>query len=150
MGAPYCGGLTHRTAKAFSFRQRTPRETESSRGGLGASLYTRTRVSYRAVESPTSRETTETTCSPSVNRSIGRLATTDRFTSAHGAAAELAVLKKRHALLLERYRKDPKAAAEVAKVGKYPQAAGLDPVEHAAWTGIANILLNLDETLTRE
>ena len=42
------------------------------------------------------------------------------------------------------------AAQALITAGKYPPAKNLDPAEHAAWTGLANILLNLDETLTRE
>jgi hypothetical protein len=63
---------------------------------------------------------------------------------------EMQVLKKRHQVLLERYRKEAKAALEVVKAGKYPRPEKLDIAEHAAWTGLANLLLNLDETLTRE
>jgi hypothetical protein len=63
-------------------------------------------------------------------------------------AQEMRVIKKRYELLFARYRKDTKAAAEMAKPGK--RAEKLDVAEYAAWTGLANLLLNLDETLTRE
>ena len=63
---------------------------------------------------------------------------------------ELRVVKTRYQLLLARYRKDTKAAAEMVKAGKGPRAEKLDVAEYAAWTGLANLLLNLDETLTRE
>jgi hypothetical protein len=63
---------------------------------------------------------------------------------------EVQVLTTLHQRLLDRYRKETKAAAEVVKVGKYPLPEKLDLAEHAAWTGLANLLMNLDETLTRE
>jgi hypothetical protein len=63
---------------------------------------------------------------------------------------EVQVIKTRYRLLLERYRKDTKAAAEIAKAGKESRAERLDIAEHATWTGLANLLLNLDEALTRE
>jgi hypothetical protein len=48
---------------------------------------------------------------------------------------------------LERFRGDPDAAAKT--IGGYA-VAGVDAAEQAAWTLIANALLNLDETLTKE
>jgi uncharacterized protein DUF1553/uncharacterized protein DUF1549/cytochrome c len=48
---------------------------------------------------------------------------------------------------LERFRKDPAAAARTIKGSAIE---GVDSVEHAAWTLVANALLNLDETLTKE
>jgi len=48
---------------------------------------------------------------------------------------------------LQRFRSDPAAAAKAIK-GKEVQ--GVDPAEQAAWTLVANALLNLDETLTKE
>jgi hypothetical protein len=46
----------------------------------------------------------------------------------------------------DRYRKDPgKARAMVAA----PSDPSLDATEWATWTVIANVLLNLDETITR-
>jgi hypothetical protein len=38
----------------------------------------------------------------------------------------------------------------LAKAGASPSAEGVDTAEAAAWTVVAQILLNLDETLTRE
>jgi hypothetical protein len=35
-------------------------------------------------------------------------------------------------------------------VGELPAATGLDAIELAAWTVTANVLLNLDEVVTRE
>jgi hypothetical protein len=48
---------------------------------------------------------------------------------------------------LERFRKDGDAAAQVIKGYALE---GVDPAEQAAWTVVANALLNLDEALTKE
>ncbi len=50
---------------------------------------------------------------------------------------------------LDHFRADPKAAEALGKVGDSPRPAGLDPAEIAAWTAIGNVLLNLDETITK-
>jgi hypothetical protein len=63
---------------------------------------------------------------------------------------EMRVLMARYRLLLERYRKDTEAAAKVVGAVKNAGPRKLDAVEQAAWTGLANLILNLDETLTRE
>lgn len=63
---------------------------------------------------------------------------------------ELRIIETQYQRLLTRYQQDPKAAVEMVKVSQRPGAEKLDVVEHAAWTGLANLLLNLDETLTRE
>jgi hypothetical protein len=48
---------------------------------------------------------------------------------------------------LSRFRRDPRSAATVIKGYAVP---GTDPAEQAAWTLVANALLNLDEALTKE
>jgi Protein of unknown function (DUF1553)/Protein of unknown function (DUF1549)/Planctomycete cytochrome C len=48
---------------------------------------------------------------------------------------------------LQRFRRDPAAAAMMIKARAIE---GIDPAEQAAWTMIANALLNLDETLSKE
>ena len=48
------------------------------------------------------------------------------------------------------YQADPAAAAEVVAIGSAPKNEKLNPVEHAAFTAVCLILLNLDEALTRE
>jgi hypothetical protein len=58
--------------------------------------------------------------------------------------AELEELLALHARQLERFRSAPEAALAVAGS---PEG---DAPERAAWTIVANVLLNLDETLTRE
>jgi hypothetical protein len=50
---------------------------------------------------------------------------------------------------LKKFRDDPAAAKALLSVGESPRDTTLDPVEHAAYTAIANVLLNLDETLTK-
>jgi hypothetical protein len=47
------------------------------------------------------------------------------------------------------YRGDPAAAAAVGRAGEAAPPAELDPVQHAAWTSVASVLLNLDESLTK-
>ena len=64
--------------------------------------------------------------------------------------AERTALKKQLSILLERYKKDKKSAEAVVRVGQSPRPEKLDVSEQAAWTGVCNMLLNLDETLTRE
>lgn len=65
-------------------------------------------------------------------------------------AAERAALRRQYRVLHDRYRSEPKAAAELVKAGRPSSPAKLDLTDHAAWTGLANLLLNLDETITRE
>jgi len=48
---------------------------------------------------------------------------------------------------LEHYRSDTKAAGELIQVKENPPP---DVSERAAWTMVANVLLNLDETITKE
>ncbi len=48
------------------------------------------------------------------------------------------------------YRKDPQSALRLLQVGESPREQRLDPVELAAFTNVAGVLLNLDETVTKE
>ncbi|MBI3849584.1 MAG: DUF1553 domain-containing protein [Verrucomicrobia bacterium] len=50
---------------------------------------------------------------------------------------------------LANFKADSKAAETLAKYGHAPVPAGLDASELAAWTIVANVLLNLDETITK-
>jgi mono/diheme cytochrome c family protein len=60
---------------------------------------------------------------------------------------ELRRIAASYAKQLARFRKDPGAAGQV--IAGYA-ISGVDPAEQAAWTMVANALLNLDETLTKE
>jgi hypothetical protein len=51
---------------------------------------------------------------------------------------------------LDAFRKDPQAAIKLLAVGDSPRDKRLDPAEHAAWTTIASVILNLDETITKQ
>jgi hypothetical protein len=48
-----------------------------------------------------------------------------------------------------RFQQAPEKAAEFLKVGESVAAETIDPAELAAWSVVAQMLLNLDETLTR-
>ncbi|MES1258328.1 MAG: DUF1553 domain-containing protein, partial [Acidobacteriota bacterium] len=48
------------------------------------------------------------------------------------------------------FRADAKAAAEYIHQGDSPVREGLEPAELAAYTGVASLILNLDETITKE
>ena len=65
-------------------------------------------------------------------------------------AAELAVLRKGLDKRLATYAADPTLAPKLLATGVSPAATDLDRNQLAAWTTTANILLNLDETVTRE
>ena len=75
-----------------------------------------------------------------LRRVLGRLPT-DR---------DRALLGKAFDKQLAIYQADPKAAAEVVAIGSAPKNEKLNPDEHAAFTAVCLMLLNLDEALTRE
>jgi hypothetical protein len=62
---------------------------------------------------------------------------------------ELEILTK----TLDAHRADfkahPDAATKLLSEGESPRDTSLDPIEHATWTMIANLLLNLDEAVTK-
>ncbi|HEY2585368.1 MAG TPA: DUF1553 domain-containing protein, partial [Tepidisphaeraceae bacterium] len=62
---------------------------------------------------------------------------------------ELSVLKKIYAAQLDVYQHDQAAADKLLKVGESPRNEKLDQPELAAWTTVASVILNLDETITR-
>ena len=51
---------------------------------------------------------------------------------------------------LEYFRNDEQAAKDLLGIGESKRDESLDAAEHAAWTVVAGLVLNLDETLTRE
>ena len=73
-----------------------------------------------------------------------------RATARKPSPPELLILRRG----LDRYRSlyasDPAAAAKLVAQGDSPAQPGLDPVELAACTATADVILNLDETITRE
>jgi Protein of unknown function (DUF1553) len=73
-----------------------------------------------------------------------RLATARRPTT-----AESDVLRAMFEEQLAVYRKDLKAARKILNVGESRRDEGLDTAELAAWSVIASVILNLDETVTR-
>jgi mono/diheme cytochrome c family protein len=71
-------------------------------------------------------------------------------TARHPSKAELTVLRGVLADQRARFAADRDGAAALSSSGLSPRPDGLDPVEHAAWTAVANVILSLDETITRE
>ena len=62
---------------------------------------------------------------------------------------EVAVLQKTYAQQLANFRQDTDAAKALLKVGESPLPEKADPAELAALTAVANVLLNLNETITK-
>lgn len=62
---------------------------------------------------------------------------------------ELEVLRKSLDKQLATYQNDKAGAEKLLAYGDSARNQNLDPVEHAAWTMIANLLINLDETITK-
>ncbi len=73
-----------------------------------------------------------------------------RVTSRDANPKELAVLRQGLERRLQTYANDLASAKKLLAAGASPPAADLKPEEVAAWTVTANVLLNLDETVTRE
>jgi len=62
---------------------------------------------------------------------------------------ETALLKKTFEQQLANFQGDPKSAQALLKVGESPAPTSIDKAELAAMTAVANVLLNLNETITR-
>ena len=65
-------------------------------------------------------------------------------------AREDAVLVQALSNFLAAYQADPDGARDFITNGKSPVAEGANPIELAAYMGVARIVLSLDETITRE
>ena len=65
--------------------------------------------------------------------------------------AEIAVLRKIYDEQLAHFRSNAgaAAAAKLLAVGESPRDPKLDSAELAAWTTVASVILNLDETVTK-
>ena len=49
-----------------------------------------------------------------------------------------------------RFKAQPEASVKYLSVGEYPRVEKVDVAELAAYTSVASLILNLDETLTKE
>jgi hypothetical protein len=65
-------------------------------------------------------------------------------------AAELRILVANYQQQLQDYRADPKAGQKLVSVGESPRDEKLDVSELAAYAAVAGLILNLDETITKE
>jgi hypothetical protein len=63
--------------------------------------------------------------------------------------AEVVVLQKIFDSQLDVYRKDASAAQKLLRVGESGRNEKLNAADLAAWTTVASVILNLDETVTR-
>jgi hypothetical protein len=63
--------------------------------------------------------------------------------------AEAALLLRRLEQLRAQYGADHPAAQKLLQTGESPRDTRIDEIDHAAWTGVCLLLLNLDETLTQ-
>ena len=70
-------------------------------------------------------------------------------TSRYPTAEEAMVVQRAYEQHLARYQGDPAAAKKLVTYGESTLKPGLNESELAAWTMVANLVLNLDEALTR-
>ncbi|MCH2374182.1 MAG: DUF1549 and DUF1553 domain-containing protein, partial [Planctomycetes bacterium] len=63
---------------------------------------------------------------------------------------QLAILRRVYQRQLEHYRQHRSEAEKLTAHGDAPQLDGIAPPMLAAWMCVANVLLNMDETITRE
>ncbi len=70
-------------------------------------------------------------------------------TSRQPSEKEVALLAGEVARQAKLFEADPSAAEALLGVGDAPRNEALDAVEHAAWTNLASLILNLDETITK-
>ena len=99
---------------------------------------------------PTSRTDGQTASQPA--RQTPSQTTSQQYgqTARQPTNQELAILTARLNTLREHYKANPEAAKKLIATGESNPNEKLDPSELAAWTGITTIILNLDETITKE
>jgi hypothetical protein len=73
-----------------------------------------------------------------------------RATGRAPSTAELGILARGLARQGQRFRADREAARHFIRHGDSPLPPEIDPVELAGYTAVASIILNLDETITKE
>jgi mono/diheme cytochrome c family protein len=73
-----------------------------------------------------------------------------RVTSREPTVAEMEILSAGFEKNLANFQKDPAGAAKLVSIGATPRDAKLDVPELAAYTMTSSIILNLDETVTRQ
>ena len=79
-----------------------------------------------------------------------RIETAFHLATAHAPTTkERQILLGRLAKLRTQFAADPAGARELSSLGEAPRPASLDAVEHAAWTSLCLLVLNLDETLSK-
>ena len=71
-------------------------------------------------------------------------------TSRKPTAVETKILRSRLKTLKTQFAADTAAATELLKAGESPRDEKLNPIEHAAFTTLCSLILNLDETLTKQ
>jgi len=72
-----------------------------------------------------------------------------RATAHDASESELNVMLDAYRDHLATYRKDPSAARQLITYGQTEPADKLDDAELAAWTMVANLVMNLDETINK-
>ena len=65
-------------------------------------------------------------------------------------AAETAILLNAFSKNLEQFKAKPDAALKYVSYGEYPRDTKLDVSELAAYTSVTSLILNLNETVTKE
>ena len=73
-----------------------------------------------------------------------------RATSRYPHEDELAILLDRFHAVHDQFAAEPQRATDLLACGESARDESLDPIEHATYTAICSLLLNLDETLTKE
>ncbi len=71
------------------------------------------------------------------------------ITNRTSAPKETEIVLSVFAKQLARFKGDTSAAEKLLKIGESARNESLDPAEHAAWTMVCNMLLNLDEVSTQ-
>jgi hypothetical protein len=66
------------------------------------------------------------------------------------SAQERKIVARVHADMVATYQNDLKAAVDLLSTGEAKRAEKLNELDLVAWTTVANVLLNLDETITKE
>ena len=63
---------------------------------------------------------------------------------------EQKVLSDIYEEMLNTYQQDPKLADELISIGEFRRPRQINEVQLAAWTAVAQVILNLNETLTKQ